>query len=139
MVNSRNKGASFEREIAQMLEAELGMKFKRDLRQYQGAEFGDLITDGNFPFLVECKRYASGSGMQKAWWEQASRAAKKSEQWPCVIYKFDRQEIRCVVPMSSIAFAQDFAHDETHNGTKDEYFAELTFPAFCYLVRELIS
>jgi hypothetical protein len=37
MVNGRNKGAQFEREIANMLFFELGISFKRDLRQYQEA------------------------------------------------------------------------------------------------------
>jgi hypothetical protein len=87
-INSRNKGASFEREIAQMLEAELGLQFKRDLRQYQAADYGDLITDDQFPFLIECKRYAKGSGMKEAWWDQAGRAAFRTDQWPCVIYKY---------------------------------------------------
>ena len=41
MVNGRNKGASFEREVANMLRDELGIGFKRDLEQYRaGAQVG---------------------------------------------------------------------------------------------------
>ena len=35
MADSRNKGASFEREVAKLLVLEMGITFKRDLRQYQ--------------------------------------------------------------------------------------------------------
>jgi hypothetical protein len=45
MTNSRTKGASFEREVAKLLLLELGITFKRDLRQYQEADHGDLIPD----------------------------------------------------------------------------------------------
>jgi hypothetical protein len=132
MVNSRNKGAGFEREVAQMLEAELGYKFKRDLRQYQSADHGDLITDADFPFLIECKRYASGIGMKDAWWQQACKAAAKTQQWPCVIYKYDRQQIRCVIPLDAIADAIDFKPEQDHK-------VELSFEGFCYVARELLS
>jgi hypothetical protein len=37
MANSRNKGATFERDVAKMLFLELGITFKRDLRKYQEA------------------------------------------------------------------------------------------------------
>ena len=131
-INSRNKGASFEREIAQMLEAELGLQFKRDLRQYQAADYGDLITDDQFPFLIECKRYAKGSGMKEAWWDQAGRAAFRTDQWPCVIYKYDRQDIRCVVPLEAVAHALDYT-------TPSDHRVELTFAGFCYVVRELLA
>ena len=131
-INSRNKGASFEREIAQMLEAELGFQFKRDLRQYQAADYGDLVTDDHFPFLIECKRYAAGTGMKQAWWDQASRAAAKTEQWPCVIYKYDRQDIRCVVPLEAVV------HEITC-ATPSDHRVELTFAGFCYVARELLA
>tara|TARA_R110000803_G_scaffold21475_2_gene54113 strand:- start:2654 stop:3055 length:402 start_codon:yes stop_codon:yes gene_type:complete len=131
-INSRNKGASFEREIAKMLEDELGFKFKRDLRQYQAADYGDLITDDHFPFLIECKRYASGTGARESWWSQAVRAAKRTSQFPCVIYKYDRHEVRCVVPLNAIANALDLS-------TNNDHRVELAFSGFCYVARELIS
>lgn len=61
MPNSRTKGAQFEREVAKLLLLELGISFKRDLRQYQTGGHGDLIPDDPaFPFELELKRYAHG-------------------------------------------------------------------------------
>jgi Holliday junction resolvase len=96
MANGRNKGAQFEREIANMLFFELGITFKRDLRQYQEADHGDLIPDDPaFPFELELKRYAHGpiSGTNK-WWQQVTTAANKTGKRPALIYRYDRQPIR---------------------------------------------
>ena len=113
MVNSRTKGASFEREVAKLLLLELHITFKRDLRQYQEADHGDLIPDDPaFPFELELKRYAHGpiSGTDK-WWQQVTTAANKTGKRPALIYKYDRQPIRVVVELQgnrcNISF-QDF-------------------------------
>ena len=54
----RAKGAAFERQIAGMLFDELGIKFKRNLEQYQMKNLADLTSsDASFPFLLELKRY----------------------------------------------------------------------------------
>jgi len=132
MVNSRNKGATFEREVAKLLEAELGVSFKRDLEQYRAGDHGDLIPDDDaFPFVIECKRYAKGNGCQPRWWEQASRAATSVGKLPCVIYKYDREDIRCVVPFT--AFSNVFGSD-----CECDYHMEINFEAFCYLAREMM-
>lgn len=133
MANSRNKGAQFEREVAKLLEAELGVSFKRDLEQYRAGDHGDLIPDDHaFPFVIECKRYAKGNGCQPRWWEQATRAARSVGKLPCVIYKYDREDIRCVVPFTALyeAFGGS-CHQCDHQ-------AELTIEAFCYVVREMM-
>ena len=85
MVNGRNKGASFERQLAYELELELGISFKRDLEQYRESEHGDLIpSDESFPFLIEAKRYSKGAvGGAAAWWDQADAAAKRADKLPC--------------------------------------------------------
>ena len=83
MVNGRNKGASYEREIAKMLFDELGIGFKRDLEQYRAGAHADLIADDpDFPFTLELKRYKDGpiGG----------------------IYKYDRKQNRCVIPLSAV-------------------------------------
>ena len=132
MPNSRNKGATFERDVAKMLSDELGIQFSRDLRQYQAADHGDLVPDDpDFPFIVECKRYAIGTGCAPQWWAQAQRAADAAGKLPCVIYKYDRRDIRCVVPFTALyaAFGSECRCD---------YQAEMTFEAFCYLVREMM-
>ena len=122
MVNARNKGATFEREIANMLFFELGISFKRDLRQYQEADHGDLIPDNPaFPFELELKRYAHGpiSGTNK-WWQQVTTAANKAGKRPALIYRYDRQPIRCVVEMQGIR-------------------CNISFEDFCYLAREIMA
>lgn len=132
MPNSRNKGATFEREIAKLLHDDLGIGFKRDIEQYRAADHGDLIPeDPDFPFVVECKRYAKGTGCAPDWWAQAQRAADAAGKLPCVIYKYDRREIRCVVPFTALYQAFGSACQCDHQ-------AELTFEAFCYLVREMM-
>ena len=122
MVDSRSKGANFEREVSQLLYQELGIKFVRDLRQYQQAEYGDLITDDPaWPYLLELKRYNSGPiGGSEAWWKQACAAADKAHKQPVLIYKYDRQPIRCVLMLQGVR-------------------ADMTFQDFCYLARERMA
>tara|TARA_R110000744_G_scaffold54360_2_gene115403 strand:+ start:164 stop:568 length:405 start_codon:yes stop_codon:yes gene_type:complete len=133
MVNGRNKGASFEREVGKLLEAELGISFKRDLEQYRAADHGDLLADDpDFPFVIECKRYANGTVCKQAWWEQAQKAAKAVGKIPCVIYKYDRRDIRCVVEFTALytAFGSKCVSDHQ---------AEMTLEAFCYITREIMN
>ena len=84
MVNGRNKGASFEREVAIMLRDELGIGFKRDLEQYRAGAHADLIPDDPaFPFTLELKRYKDGPiGGAPAWWEQVKTAAEREQKMP---------------------------------------------------------
>ena len=124
--NGRNKGATFERDIAKMLDDELGISFKRNLDQYRESGLGDLIpSDPEFPFTLELKRYADGPiGGQKSWWAQTCVAARREGKYPALIYRYDRQPIRCVVPM------------DPHHWKDDGYVVEMDFEAFCYLARE---
>lgn len=122
MANSRTKGAAFEREVAKLLLLELGIGFKRDLRQYQEAEHADLIPDDPaFPYALELKRYATGpiSGPDK-WWQQVKVAAERMHKLPALIYKYDRQPIRCVVELQGIR-------------------CNISFEDFCYLARETMA
>lgn len=119
MPDSRTKGAAFEREVAKLLLLELGISFKRDLRQYQTSGHGDLIpSDPAFPFELELKRYATGpiSGTDN-WWKQVATAANKAGKRPALVYKYDRQPIRVVVELQGIR-------------------ANISFEDFCYLARE---
>lgn len=134
MVNGRNKGSAFERQIAKALEDELGISFKRDLEQYRASDHGDLIpSDDAFPFVVECKRYAEGTGCRPNWWAQAQAAADAVGKMPCVIYKYDRRDVRVVVPFTALhrAFGSG---DHTSN-----HQAEMSIEAFCYIVREIMA
>lgn len=131
MANSRNKGAQFEREIATLLRDELGVKFERDLDQYRKADRGDLICEVPFPFLIECKRRASGSFSQN-WWAQAYKAACATGQHPAVIYRFDRQPIRVRVQLRA---AMECISRKRWSA-EDHHIIDLDFSGFVYLCRE---
>ena len=122
MVNGRNKGSQFELATAKALFLELGIGFKRDLEQTRTAGHADLIPDDPaFPFALELKRYKSGpiNGPDK-WWEQVCTAAKKTNKRPALIYKYDRQPVRCVVELQGV-------------------LANISFQDFCFLTREIMA
>jgi Holliday junction resolvase len=131
--HSRNKGAEFEREVAAVLHGLTGVTFKRDLEQYRAGEHGDLIADNAaFPFVIECKRYASGTTCKPAWRAQAQAAATATGKLPAVIYRFDRQGTRVSVPFAAIAAAMG------GNDTPGEW-AEITIEGLAYLAAEIMA
>ena len=130
--NSRNKGSAFEREVAAILHAELGMTFKRDLEQYRANERGDLICDNpDWPFLLELKRYASGNGCRQEWWAQAYRAAIAQNLRPVVIYKFDRLPIRACMNLKDVMECIGRGQWSAENHQID-----MPLSAFFYIARE---
>jgi Holliday junction resolvase len=124
MTNGRAKGAQFERDVARMCYEHLGFEAKRDLEQYRSGDRGDLI--GVPGWVIECKRYASGSTYKQDWWRQVTKAADAAMCEPVLIYKYDRQSIRCVVFLSSI--------NPEYWGKADT--AEVSFETWCMIVRE---
>ena len=104
MTNGRAKGASFEREIAKLIDEHLGIKVERDLEQYRKADRGDLLgVDG---WTIECKRYKrpeSANGFfRREWWKQVVKAADAAKNKPVLIFKFDHQPIRCALYLKDI-------------------------------------
>tara|TARA_R110000796_G_scaffold252638_1_gene389672 strand:- start:906 stop:1304 length:399 start_codon:yes stop_codon:yes gene_type:complete len=98
-INSRNKGASFEREVASHLNKvfeknNIEFKVKRNLEQYQIKDQGDLDLPNH---TIECKRYASGNWYKDVWWEQVVRSC--GDTIPVLIWKYNHQPIRVCVPM----------------------------------------
>ena len=133
MTNSRQKGAQAEREVAIELFRELGMTFKRDLRQYQQSDLGDLICDDDaFPFVLEVKRYAKGWICRPAWESQVFAAAKDTGKHPCVIYRFDGQKWRCRVWFDAIAEA-------TGGQSVCLKHADTDIPGLAWLAREIMA
>ena len=100
MTNSRNKGASFEREIGNLLTADLGLKnsLRRILEQTREKHLPDLIMGR---WYIECKRYGSGAEPLEAWWQQVLDATSE-EGIPVLVYKFDRRPIKVRVPLGAI-------------------------------------
>lgn len=122
-INSRNKGATFERDIARELELLTGIRFQRNLEQSRAVDHCDLIPDSDaWPYSLELKAYAAGNGCKPAWREQATRAAAKTGRIPCVVYKYNRQPIRVCLPLADSG--------EWH---------ETTLAGLAYLARELMA
>ena len=126
MTNGRQKGANFERELARMIYDELGIEVKRDLEQYRASDHGDLIgLDG---WTIEAKRYAKnpGGNYKPEWWHQVTSAANADGTQPVLIYRYDRQPVKCVVRLSSIN--SDYAGKDNT--------ATVSFQTWCMIVRE---
>lgn len=133
MAESRRKGAAGEREVASLLFAELGMKFSRDLRQYQRSDLGDLVCeDEDFPFVIEVKRYAAGWTCKPAWEVQAFRSAQEAQKHPCVIYRYDGQKWRARVWIDAISEA-------IGSPVVAGFSADLDIHGFCWIARELMA
>jgi hypothetical protein len=122
MADSRNKGASFEREVAKLLVLELGIILQT--RSPPVPDQRPRRSDPQRPslsFELELKRYAKGpiSGTDK-WWQQVTTAAARTHKRPALIYKYDRQPIRVVVELQGIR-------------------CNISFEDFCYLAREIMA
>jgi len=141
VVNSRNKGASFERDVKNRLFDALGMEFRRVLDQWAEAGLPDLVCeDDAFPFVIECKRYKSGSTFANpAHWEQVCTAATKAAKIPALVYKYDRLPERWRIPIEALAMLSNYdpAGDraETYSWA---YACEMSFDDFCMVARELM-
>jgi len=133
MTKSRNKGAAFERKIAQELFDELGIAFTRDLDQYRERDRGDLIPDDDaFPFLIECKKSARMlSCCDPAWWVQAERAAMNLHKRPCVIWASDRRPVRCTLRIRDAMECISRGRWSAEN-----HLIEIPLSGFAYICRE---
>ena len=100
MTNSRNKGASFEREVGNLLTENLGLKnnIRRILEQTREKHLPDLMLGR---WYIECKRYGSGAEPLEAWWRQVLDATNE-QGIPALVYKFDRRPIKVRVPLGAI-------------------------------------
>ena len=128
LINGRTKGAQFERKIAKELFLELGLTFKRNLEQYRAGNHGDLTCDNSaFPWTIECKRYASGTGCRVGWMEQAQAAADAAKKMPAVVWQYDRRPVMVTIPLAAICDA------------REGYTVDLDFETFCYVTRELMN
>ena len=87
MTFSRNKGVSFEREVANLLTSSLNLEnnVKRILEQTREKHLPDLILGR---WYIECKRYGSGAEPLEAWWQQVLEASR-DKGIPALVYKFN--------------------------------------------------
>lgn len=100
-VNSRAKGANFEREIGNLLVEDLGLNnpVKRILEQTRTKELPDLILGR---WCIECKRYGDGCEPSNEWWNQVLVAASNEDQIPALVYKFNRKPLKVRILASCI-------------------------------------
>lgn len=108
MVDSRQKGARAETDIAKVLNKATGLNFKRvplsgGLHASHGLK-GDLyIPNSNNNYCIEVKHYKDDHLTSKMltdknpqlieWWDQTVREAGQINKKPLLIFKFDRSKI----------------------------------------------
>lgn len=124
-VNSRNKGASFERSIATLLVGHLLLEkpVKRILEQTRTKQLPDLRFGR---WNIECKRYAKGAELKDAWWDQVMNSCKNGDI-PALIYKFDYRPVKVRVLAKSL---NPVLSDE-------RITVDLSFGDFIYLLETL--
>ena len=126
MTNSRNKGVSFEREVANLLTSDLGLKnnIRRILDQTRDKHLPDLMLG---KWYIECKRYGSGAEPLEAWWQQVL-SATRNKGIPALVYKFNRRPIKVRIPLGAITNQLDINSSNT---------ADLLWEDFIYLLKNL--
>jgi len=133
---AKQRGSSFELDISHQLFDELGIHFRRNLEQVRTAGLGDLLPDSNlFPFSLELKRRQKGVGIPSGAWQQAVTASDVERGiYPAVIYRYDHRKPRCVVGFGAIVESETGSKNTNHHDK-----ADISFPRFCKLVREIMA
>lgn len=131
-INSRLKGATFERKIAMKMNDffntyALPYLVKRNLEQYREKDQGDLIGVPGFCF--ELKNYAQGCRPKKSWWEQVCRAAG-DDDFPILIYKFSRKPVEVQMPVALFFAFQVKDYPKSFS----EHFVIMEFAEFMYFL-----
>ena len=125
-INSRTKGANFEREIGNLLQEKLSLTnpVKRILEQTRTKELPDLKMGR---WCIECKRYGPGSDPLDEWWDQVISSSGPSGL-PALIYKFNRKPIKVRLLGESISDELigsgilNYLTSHHHGGTVYHYF-----------------
>ena len=127
-VNSRAKGANFEREIGNLLVQDLGLKnpVKRILEQTRTKELPDLMMGR---WCIECKRYGDGSEPSEEWWNQVLIASSNDDQIPALVYKFNRKPLKVRILASCI----------NKNIQNNDITVDLSWQDFISIIKELFS
>ena len=103
-INSRTKGASYERKVVGILnefflQNNFDITCKRNLDQYQTKNLSDI----NIPFhAIECKHYKEGNWLKSEWWRQVCESAEAEGTIPVLIFKFNRVPTRVAIPLHAV-------------------------------------
>lgn len=143
----RDKGHAFERQLANDLFAETGIKFSRILNQSREAGLADLeaVDFPDFPLIIEAKRYAAGTHAKPAWWDQVCVAARNASKpgktvYPCLIWKYDRLPVRCRLPIQAMVGLSCYTPSADKNEQYDwRYACDLDWETFVLVLREMIA
>ena len=100
-INSRNKGAAFERQIANALINDLNLTnpVKRILEQTRTKELPDLMLG---TWCIECKAYGTGAEPRPDWWDQVLTSSNQHNLKPALVYKFNNRPIKVRILASSL-------------------------------------
>lgn len=127
-INSRNKGAAFERQIANALIEDLNLQHpvKRILEQTRTKELPDLMLG---TWCIECKAYGAGAEPRPDWWEQVLASSSGQGLKPALVYKFNNRPIKVRVLANSI-----------NNKIKNNLVTvDLLWPDFIQIILELFQ
>ena len=94
---SLQKGRQGEYEAISLLEKYYFEKINRNLLQTR--EAGSDIIIKSARLSIEVKRYKKGNVYRSEWWSQAVKAVKGKELIPLLLYRFDRSDWFCVLPL----------------------------------------
>lgn len=123
-INSRNKGAAGEREVAKLLNDLLGVVLVRNLDQWRSGGF-DLT--GLKGWAIEVKR--AKKPLLKQWWQQTVDQAEPADLKPVLFYRLDHQPWRVVLPVNLLSKGLCLSKEL-------DYCAEVTPDLFACLIRE---
>ena len=127
-INSRNKGAAFERQIANALISDLNLQnpVKRILEQTRTKELPDLMLG---TWCIECKAYGAGAEPRPDWWDQVLASSSGQGLKPALVYKFNNRPIKVRVLANSI-------NKEIKNNLVT---VDLLWPDFIQIILELFQ
>ena len=140
MANANAIGSGYEREIVNFLNLELGQAFSRNpYNQQKKPAQADVVCDWpNFPFAIECKKYAKSGfcDLRPAWWQQACNAADEANKLPAVFYRYKGQSATTVAICSN---ALTLGGYRGGSNMPRRHIVKTDLDFFCYLAREIMA
>ena len=136
-INSRAKGARNEQWIVNDMNnyfdlhlSDWSIQMKRNLDQTRDGGYDILGLD---EFAIEAKHYAKGCYYKEDWWQQVCKAAG-DHQIPVLIFKYNHQPQRVVVPLDWFFSAQfPISKDDFREHTCVMSWEDFLWFLVCYL------